>query len=148
MNTRLYALAGAILAGTSLNTGGFCPPAYAASEGRKMAVQPASLFQLAMDKSMAAMDHAIMAAPMNGHPDHDFVSMMIPHHRGAVDMARVELLYGTDPVLQRLAQGIIVDQQQEIITIRRRTDHHHLPARRAAHSPDRTHQRGPPDPRL
>jgi uncharacterized protein (DUF305 family) len=40
--------------------------------------------------------------------------MMIPHHQGAVDMARVELQFGKSPVLRRLAQGIIVEQLQEI----------------------------------
>ena len=109
MNTRLCALVGAILAGTILNTDGFCLPACAAPGGHKMTMQPSSTFQSAMDKSMAVMDHAMMAAPMNGQPDHDFAAMMIPHHRGAVDMARVELLYGTNPVLRRLAQEIIVD---------------------------------------
>jgi hypothetical protein len=39
--------------------------------------------------------------------------MMIPHHQGAIDMAKVELIYGRDPVLRRLAQGIIVAQQQD-----------------------------------
>jgi len=40
--------------------------------------------------------------------------MMIPHHRGAIDMAKSELLYGKDPVMRRLAQEILVDQQSEI----------------------------------
>jgi uncharacterized protein (DUF305 family) len=40
--------------------------------------------------------------------------MMIPHHQGAIDMAVVELRYGKDKRLKRLAQEIIVDQQQEI----------------------------------
>ena len=45
--------------------------------------------------------------------------MMIPHHQGAIDMAKVELIYGRDPVLRRLAQGIIVAQQQEIELMQR-----------------------------
>ena len=46
-------------------------------------------------------------------------AMMIPHHQGAIDMAKVELIYGRDPVLRRLAQGIIVEQQQEIELMQR-----------------------------
>jgi uncharacterized protein (DUF305 family) len=48
--------------------------------------------------------------------------MMIPHHQGAIDMAKAELQFGRDPVLRRLAQGIIVEQQQEIELMRRRLD--------------------------
>ena len=44
--------------------------------------------------------------------------MMIPHHQGAVDMAIVELRYGKDERLRRLAQGIIVEQQQEVVVMR------------------------------
>jgi Domain of unknown function (DUF305) len=40
--------------------------------------------------------------------------MMMPHHQGAIDMAKAELLYGKDPVMRRLAEEIIVDQQSEI----------------------------------
>ena len=54
------------------------------------------------------------AAPMSGAIDHDFATMMIPHHQGAIDMARAELIYGKDPVMRRLAQEILVDQQSEI----------------------------------
>ena len=67
-----------------------------------------------MDQSMAIMDQGMAQAPMVGNPDHDFASMMIPHHQGAVDMAKVELLYGKDPALRRLAQEIIVSQGSEI----------------------------------
>jgi uncharacterized protein (DUF305 family) len=45
--------------------------------------------------------------------------MMIPHHQGAIDMAKAELTYGRDPVLRRLAQEIVVTQQQEIEVMRR-----------------------------
>jgi uncharacterized protein (DUF305 family) len=51
---------------------------------------------------------------MNGDVDHDFATMMMPHHQGAIDMAKAELLYGKDPVMRRLAEEIVVDQQSEI----------------------------------
>jgi uncharacterized protein (DUF305 family) len=73
-----------------------------------------SKFAQDMDVSMKKMDHDMAAAPMNGDVDHDFVVMMIPHHQGAIDMAKGELSYGKDPAMRRLAQEIIVDQQSEI----------------------------------
>jgi len=63
---------------------------------------------------MAVMDDGMRQAPMTGDPDHDFAVMMIPHHQGAIDMAKAELLYGKDPVLRRLAQEIVVTQDSEI----------------------------------
>jgi hypothetical protein len=68
----------------------------------------------AMHESMMRMHAQIDAAETNGNPDRDFASMMIPHHQGAIDMAKAELLYGKDPVIRRLAQEIMVDQQSEI----------------------------------
>ena len=61
-----------------------------------------------------------MAVPSTGDPDRDFAAMMIPHHQGAVDMARIQLQFGKDPVLRRLAQGIIVEQLHEIDVMRSR----------------------------
>ena len=55
----------------------------------------------------------------SGNPDRDFAAMMIPHHQGAVDMAKVELQFGKNPILRRLAQGIIVEQLQEIAVMQR-----------------------------
>jgi uncharacterized protein (DUF305 family) len=81
-----------------------------ASEGNTVAAQ--------MNDAMARM-HREMAMPSSGDADHDFAAMMIPHHQGAVDMARIELQSGKDPVLLRLAQGIIVEQLQEIDVMRR-----------------------------
>lgn len=49
-----------------------------------------------------------------GNPDRDFVTMMIPHHQGAIDMAKVELQYGADPTLKKLAAKIVEDQEKEI----------------------------------
>jgi uncharacterized protein (DUF305 family) len=71
---------------------------------------------------MAVMSRDMMQAPMTGNPDRDFASMMIPHHQGAIDMAKVEVLYGKDPVLRRLAQEIIVTQGAEIALLRRQLD--------------------------
>jgi uncharacterized protein (DUF305 family) len=72
----------------------------------------------AMNGSMERMDRQMATAPMNGNIDHDFAAMMIPHHEGAIDMAKAELIYGTDPVMRRLAQEILIDQQSEIDAIR------------------------------
>jgi uncharacterized protein (DUF305 family) len=93
-------------------------------QGHDVLTEPAGTqeksFEQLMDKAMMAMDSGMKAAPMTGDPDHDFAAMMIPHHQGAIDMARAELLYGKDPVLRRLAQEIIVDQEQEIEVMRTR----------------------------
>lgn len=63
--------------------------------------------------------HGDMAAVViSGDPDRDFATMMLPHHQGAIDMARTELLHGKDPMLRRLAQEIIADQQSEIDLLR------------------------------
>ena len=74
----------------------------------------ATKFMQAMNVSMEHMDRDMAAAPMNGDVDHDFATMMMPHHQGAINMAEAELSYGKDPVMRRLAQEIIVDQQSEI----------------------------------
>lgn len=70
-------------------------------------------FAEAMEAAMARMHTAMMSKP-SGDPDRDFAAMMIPHHQGAVEMAEAELKYGKDERLRRLAQGIIVEQRQEI----------------------------------
>jgi uncharacterized protein (DUF305 family) len=80
-----------------------------------MGTKPSSSkFAHDMDISMKQMDHGMAAAPMNGDVDHDFVVMMIPHHQGAIDMAKGELSYGKDPAMRRLAEEIIADQKSEI----------------------------------
>ena len=70
-------------------------------------------FSSMMDEAMRRMDAGMNVAP-TGDPDRDFARMMIPHHQGAVDMALAELRFGKDERLRRLAQGIIVEQRQEI----------------------------------
>ena len=78
-----------------------------------------STFASQMMQAMDRMNSGMAAARPTGDPDRDFAAMMIPHHQGAIDMAKVELIYGRDPVLRRLAQGIIVEQQQEIELMQR-----------------------------
>jgi uncharacterized protein (DUF305 family) len=54
----------------------------------------------------------------SGDADTDFTAMMIPHHQGAIDMAQAELRHGRNQQLRRIAQEIIVTQQQEIAAMR------------------------------
>jgi hypothetical protein len=63
----------------------------------------------AMRKMMTAME-----IKPSGDVDADFVAMMVPHHQGAIDMAGAQLRYGRNEQLRRLAQEIIITQQQEI----------------------------------
>ncbi|MBB2926412.1 DUF305 domain-containing protein [Paraburkholderia silvatlantica] len=67
----------------------------------------------AMTKMMAGM-----AARPTGDIDRDFVATMIPHHQGAIDMAKAELRHGHNEQLRRIAQEIVVEQQQEIVAMR------------------------------
>jgi hypothetical protein len=98
---RTAALAFAVLAGaTSLAAGPDEAPFLAENEA-------------AMTKMMAAMQ-----IKPSGDVDRDFVDMMVPHHQGAIDMARAVLRYGRNPQIRRLAQEIIVTQQQEIAAMR------------------------------
>ncbi|HEV8615432.1 MAG TPA: DUF305 domain-containing protein [Methylomirabilota bacterium] len=71
-------------------------------------------FAHAMHAAMAEMDRAMVSAPMSGDPDQDFLAMMIPHHEGAVEMARLVLVHGRDPLVRQLADEIIAGQQAEI----------------------------------
>lgn len=77
-------------------------------------------FKAADEKMMKDMDR-----PMTGNADQDFVARMLPHHAGAVDMAKVELQYGKDPEMLRLARGIIAAQQKEIAQMQAWQAKHH-----------------------
>lgn len=67
-----------------------------------------------LQAGMAKMHVANAQLSPSGRSGLDFVHMMIPHHQAAIDMAKVELVCDKDPVLRRMAQEIITDQQQEI----------------------------------
>ena len=71
-------------------------------------------FDQLMDEAMNVMHRDIHNAEYSGEADRDFVTMMIPHHQAAIDMAKSLLLYGKDAQMRRLAQEIITDQQSEI----------------------------------
>lgn len=89
----------------------------ASSEGSASAVFVPSTeksFSALMDDAMVVMDQGMSRAPVNGQADHDFITMMMPHHQGAVDMAEAVLLYTKDPEIRNLALGIITEQQNEI----------------------------------
>jgi len=69
------------------------------------------------DAAMAKMMAGMKIKPSDD-VDKDFVAMMVPHHQGAIDMAQAELSYGHNERLHRIAQEIIVTQQEDIATMR------------------------------
>lgn len=70
-------------------------------------------------ENVSAMTQMIveMGIRPSGDIDKDFVAMMTPHHRGAIEMALAELRYGHNQQLRRIAQEIIITQQQEIVAM-------------------------------
>jgi uncharacterized protein (DUF305 family) len=79
----------------------------------------------AMDRMMHAMH-----ASTTGDADRDFLTMMIPHHQGAIDMAEAILRYGHDPLVRSLAEEIIASQRVEIASMQARLAVHD------GHAPD------------
>ena len=97
------------------------PPLVFAHEAHPAAQHAAtsneSAFLAENDAAMAKMMNDMAAKP-SGDIDRDFVSMMAPHHQGAIDMAVLELRYGKNEQLRRIAQEIIVSQMQEIAAMK------------------------------
>ena len=75
---------------------------------------PASLAFHGINQKM----HEGMNITFTGNTDVDFVSGMIPHHQGAVDMAKVVLAFGKDPEIRKLAEAVIQAQESEIAFMR------------------------------
>jgi hypothetical protein len=73
-----------------------------------------------LSENVAAMTRMMIGMEIkpSGDVDQDFSAMMIPHHQGAMDMAQAELRHGHNEQLRRIAQEIIIDQQQEIAAMR------------------------------
>jgi hypothetical protein len=127
MNTTTCAVVLSLLAGTAgAQTMHHDHPAAAPAAGApdRFIASSDKPFAALMSDAMAIMDRDMAAAPMNGEPGHDFVTMMIPHHQGAIDMAKAVLLNTRDPALRNLALGIIAEQQNEINVMRAWLEHH------------------------
>lgn len=82
----------------------------------------ASDFERQMNNDMMRMMKDMHDPGYTGDPNVDFLAMMIPHHQGAVDMARLMLVHGTDALTRSLAEGIISNQHTEIMAMQARLD--------------------------
>jgi len=123
---RAFAVAAAL-------SGALAPCAHAQSSGATpgMNMPPpaggSGLSTGAFRRADEKMMHAMQGQPYTGDADRDFVAHMIPHHQGAIDMAQVELKYGRDPDLRRLARNIVKAQEDEIRLMQRWQALHHVP---------------------
>lgn len=104
---------------TTIDSRSHAEPAHADPNHEvRSAVAPNKSFYADMASAHERMHRAMHDNVPTGNPDRDFARMMIPHHQGAIDMALIQLKYGSDERLKRLAQSIVVEQGQEIAYMR------------------------------
>lgn len=115
-----------LLVAIGLAVCGFLTPyeAAAAAPAHAAAIPHSTAYQEYIQQADGAMTTMMesMAVPAAGDVDRDFVAMMVPHHQGAIDMALAVLRFGKNEQIRRLAQEIIVTQQQEITAMRQALD--------------------------
>ena len=92
-----------------------------------------SAMQQELMQGMDQMNQDMMAAAQYKDPDVAFAAGMLPHHIGAVKMAEVELKYGKDPEMRKLAEDIINAQQAEIEQMQKWLKAHNKKASRSLH---------------
>ncbi|MGO4404305.1 DUF305 domain-containing protein [Bosea sp. RAF48] len=111
MNRTAIALAAILAAGTLGNAAQAQQQHNHGAPAAKTATENAST--KAYREANAKM-HKDMDIPYSGDADADFVRGMIPHHQGAIDMARIVLAHGKDPEIRKLAESVIRDQEKEV----------------------------------
>ena len=84
--------------------------------------EAAAPFAREMNASMEQMMRDMHAPGYSGNADIDFLSMMIAHHQGAIDMARLQLIHGRDPLVRQMAEEIIAGQATEVAAMRARLE--------------------------
>lgn len=116
MFLRSFALALTLVAGPALaqHAGHPMPAPAAAPAPAASAAVPTEAPSSAALRAANMKMHKDMDVAFSGDPDVDFVRAMIPHHQGAVEMARVELQYGKDKRIRKLARDIVKAQEKEI----------------------------------
>lgn len=107
---------------------GACAPALAQHAGHGShgghgahGAAPAATESAATKAYKAANDamHRDMNVALTGDADVDFALSMIPHHQGAIDMAKIVLAHGKDPAIRKLAEEVIAAQDTEIAMMRK-----------------------------
>ena len=98
-----------------------------------MSMSTDSAMQQELMQGMNQMNQDMMAAAQYKDPDVAFAAGMLPHHIGAVKMAEVELKYGKDPEMRKLAENIINAQQAEIEQMQKWLEAHNKGASRSLH---------------